>query len=147
MTVTLTPTEQTNVACFERFIEEGLNQRKIGAIADEICNGNIVMAAPGVPTIDGRLKGLDIFKFFTTSFVDAFPDIKCSLAHCIAQGDVVAVDVLYEGTHAKDFAGVPATHKYIKGGELWYMNFANGKIRDLRICEYGTPLRAMLLGE
>ncbi|NJK52699.1 MAG: ester cyclase [Leptolyngbyaceae cyanobacterium SU_3_3] len=143
----MTPTEERNIACFTRFIEEGLNQKKISNIADEFINGNIVMEAPGVPTMDGRLKGNDIFKFFTSSFVDAFPDVKCSMAHCIAEGDALAVDVLYEGTHTKEFAGVPATDKYIKGGELWYMLFANGKIRHLKICEYGTPLRAMLLGE
>lgn len=143
----MTQVEERNVACFQRFVEEGLNQKKIGQIADEIAATNLIMEAPGVPMIDGRLKGLDIFKFFTTTFIDSFPDVQCSMAHCIAEGDVVAVDILYEGTHAKEFAGVPATNKYIKGGELWYMQFANGKIRNLRICEYGTPLRAMLLGE
>jgi predicted ester cyclase len=142
----MTPTEQKNVACFNRFIEEGLNQRKIGEIDSEIVTQNLIMEAPGVPTIDGRMKGANIFHFFTTTFVDAFPDLKCSLAHCIAEGDIVAVDVLYEGTHAKEFAGVPATNKYIKGGELWFMHFNNGKICNLRICEYGTPLRAMLMG-
>lgn len=143
----MTPTEQKNVACFERFVEEGLNQKKVGDLIEELVTSNIIMEAPGVPMIDGRLNGKEIFRFFTTSFVDAFPDIKCSLAHCIADGDIVAVDILYEGTHAKEFAGVPATNKYIKGGELWYMHFNNGKISNLRICEYGTPLRAMLLGD
>jgi predicted ester cyclase len=143
----MTPVEQQNVACFDRFVEEGLNQRKIAEIADEIVNFNIIMEAPGVPTMDGRLKGYDIFKFFTSTFVDAFPDLKSSLASCIADGDVVAVDILYEGTQEKDFAGVSTSHRHIMGGELWYMRFNNGKISHLKICEYGTSLRSMLLGE
>lgn len=141
----MTPVEERNVACFNRFVEEGLNQKKIGSMVEEIVAHNLIMEAPGVPMMDGRLNGMEIFRFFTTAFIDAFPDVKCSLAHCISEGDVVAVDILYEGTHAKEFAGVPATNKYIKGGELWFMKFANGKIRHLRICEYGTPLRNMLL--
>jgi predicted ester cyclase len=136
---------EQNVLCFNRFVEEGLNKKQVLAIAQEICNPDLVLEAPGVPTEAGHKDGMEIFKQFAGGFVSAFPDVNCSLAYCVAEGETVAVDILYEGTHKKEFAGVPATNKYIKGGELWFVEFANGKMSHIRICEYGTPLRAMLL--
>ncbi len=142
----MTPVEERNVACFQRFIEEGLNQKKCASIVDDIVAQNLIMEAPTVPMIDGRLNGVAIFRVFTDAFLNAFPDVQCTLPYLIAEGDIVAADIAYEGTHRAEFAGVPATNRYIKAGELWYMHFANGKIRNLRICEYGTPLLALLKG-
>ena len=138
---------EQNQACFDRFIEEGLNQRKVLEIADEICNPDLVLEAPGVPTADGHKEGFAIFKQFAGGFVDAFPDIDCSLKYSIGEGEIIAFDIRYKGTHKKEFGGVPATNKFIDGGELWYVTFEGGKMKSIRICEYGTPLRLMLLAD
>jgi predicted ester cyclase len=139
------PYEQ-NLACFNRFVEEGLNQHKVLEIGDEICNPDLILEAPGVPTADGHKAGYDIFKVFASSFVGAFPDVVCTLKYSIGEGETIAFDIDYKGTHKKEFGGIPATNKYIEGGELWYVEFKGGKMQSIRICEYGTPLRDLLLG-
>ena len=135
---------ENNVNICNRFIEEGLNQGNILAVADELVNQDLALEAPGVPTADGHANGYEIFKFFVSTFTDAFPDLSCSLPYTIAEGDTVAMDIAYSGTHKKEFAGVPATDRFVEGGELWFVKFRDGKMAHIRICEYGTPLYAML---
>jgi predicted ester cyclase len=134
-----------NEAVVRRFVEEGINQQKIEAIHDEIAAPGLVLEAPGLPTAAGQANGYELFKQSVVGFVDAFPDVQCTIPFLVAEGDAVAADLAYHGTQEKDFAGVPATHEHVKGGELWFFEFEGGKIKSCRICEYGVPLRAALI--
>jgi predicted ester cyclase len=138
------PAEQ-NQKVFQRFVEEGLNKKNIEAIQAEICTPDIVLEAPGVPTAAGRAQGYELFKQAVLGFTDAFPDVQCRLPFLIAEGETVAADIDYHGHHEKDFQGVPASHEDVHGGELWFVEFQNGKMKNVRICEYGTPLRAAMI--
>ncbi len=134
-----------NVAVFQRFVEIGLNQKKLASISEEILAPDLVLEAPGIPTEDGKRNGKALFIQSVDAFVGAFPDVKVSMKYTAAEGDTVAVDLPYEGTHLKEFAGVAPTGLYIHGAELWFVEYQNGKMKNVRICEYGTPLRSMLL--
>ena len=136
---------EQNEAVIRRFVEEGLNQKNYEAIHDEICASDLVLEAPGVPTEAGKDNGNDLYKQSVLGFTDAFPDVQCDIPFLVAEGEAVAADLAYHGTHEKDFAGVPASHEHVKGGELWFFEFENGKIKSCRICEYGVPLRAALI--
>ena len=136
---------EQNAAVIRRFVEEGINQQKIEAIQAEICAPDMTIEAPGVPTAAGHANGYDIYLQSVIGFVGAFPDVQCTIPFLVAEGDAVAADLAYHGTHEKEFAGVPASHQHVKGGELWFFEFENGKIKTCRICEYGVPLRAALI--
>lgn len=138
--------EQQNIETIKKFIEVGLNQKKIDSIMAEICAPDVVLEAPGVPTAAGQANGYQIFREAVFGWTDAFPDVKVDTASLIVNGESGSFDVPYEGTQVKEFAGVPATNEKVKGAELWFVQFdGNGKFKNVRICEYGTPLRAALI--
>jgi len=136
---------EQNLEVFRRFVEVGLNGKDIMSISADICTPDLVLEAPGIPMAKGREQGLEVFNQSVKGFTDAFPDVQCTMPYLFAEGDTLAADIAYHGTHEQDFAGVPATHEHVKGGELWFVEFENGKMKLVRICEYGTPLRSALL--
>jgi predicted ester cyclase len=136
---------EQNAAVFRRFVEEGLNKKNINGIQAEICAPDLVLEAPGVPTQVGRDKGYEQFKLAVVGFTDAFPDVDCKLPYLIAEGETVAADIAYHGHHRKEFMGVAPSNEDVPGGELWFVEFQNGKMKNVRICEYGTPLRAAMI--
>ncbi len=136
---------EQNVAAFQRFIEVGLNQKNLLSISDELLAPDLVLEAPGIPTEVGKTDGKRQFEQSVIAFVEAFPDVKAYGKFVVAEGDTVSVDLPYEGTHKKEFAGVAATNVYIHGAELWFVEYENGKFKNVRICEYGVPLRSALL--
>jgi hypothetical protein len=130
---------------FRRFVDIGLNQNNIESIQAEICAPNLVLEAPGVPTPAGIAQGYELFKQSVLGFTGAFPDVKCTLPYLIAEGETVAADIAYHGHHENEFMGVPPSHEDVGGGELWFVDFQNGKMTNVRICEYGTPLRSAMI--
>ena len=58
----------------------------------------------------------------------------------ISKGNVVAVEILVEGTHTGEFLGIPATHKKIEIHAVWFIDFnEEGKIE--RVIDYWNELR------
>ena len=136
--------EEQAKAVFTRFVEQGLNKKNMMAIADEILAPDLVIEAPGVPAAAGRAKGKEIYIQSVLGFTGAFPDVECTIPYMVATGNSVAADLAYHGTHQGEFLGLAPTNKHIKAGELWYCKVVDGKITYVRICEYGTPLMALL---
>jgi predicted ester cyclase len=79
-------------------------------------------SAPGVPPTRDGLKQL------FTMYLKAFPDMKVSITHLVAEGDLVLIHHLTTGTHKGDFMGMPATGKAVKFDEMHLVRFANGKV-------------------
>ena len=136
---------EQNVAVFQQFVDVGLNKKDLMSIADKILAPDLVLEAPGIPTEAGKAQGKALFEQSVIAFVEAFPDVVCTMKYTLAEGETVAVDLPYEGTHKKEFAGVAPTGLYIHGAELWFVEYENGQMKNVRICEYGTPLRSLLL--
>jgi len=134
-----------NVAVFQRFVEIGLNQKNLPSIADEILAPDLILEAPGIPMEAGKTSGKAMFIQSVQGFVGAFPDVVATMKYTLAEDETVSVDLPYEGTHKGDFAGVAATNIFVKGAELWFVEYEGGKMKNVRICEYGTPLRTLLL--
>ena len=134
-----------NLKVFRRFVDEGLNNKNIAGIHAEICAPGLVLEAPGVPTQAGIAQGFAIFKQAVLGFTHAFPDVQCTLPYIVAEGETVAADISYHGHHENEFQGVPPSHQDVHGGELWFVEFQDGKMKNVRICEYGTPLRTAMI--
>ena len=136
---------EENKAAVRRFVDEGLNNKNIDGIMAELCTPDCTLEAPGVPTAAGHANGYQIFRDAVYNWTDAFPDVQVRLEHLLVDGDTVSFDLPNDGTHKKEFAGVPPTNEKSHGAELWFVECENGKFKHVRICEYGTPLRAALI--
>jgi len=138
--------EEQNIATIKKFVDVGLNQKSIDSILAEILNPAIALEAPGVPTAAGAAAGYQIFREAVFGWTDAFPDVQVDLASLIVNGESGSFDLPYHGTHTKEFAGVPPSNEVVYGAELWFVQFdGEGKFLNVRICEYGTPLRSAMI--
>jgi steroid delta-isomerase-like uncharacterized protein len=116
-------TEQ-NKQLVRRMVEELINQRKLDVI-EELFAPDFVeheQLPPGVPS------GRDGVKALFGMQHNAFPDLKATIEHLIAEGDHVVVHMRWEGTHEGDFAGIPPTGNSISNAVIDIMQINGGKI-------------------
>lgn len=66
-------------------------------------------------------------QFFET-FRTAFPDLKVSVEHMVADDDNVAIAYTITGTQQGEFMGIPATNRQISARGVQVARFENGKI-------------------
>jgi len=61
----------------------------------------------------------------------AFPDLKMTIEQQIAEGPWVATRVTYRGTHAGEFAGIPATGRRVVYAGTAMDRLENGKVAEM----------------
>ena len=61
----------------------------------------------------------------------AFPDLEMTIEQQIAEGPWVATRVTYRGTHAREFAGIPATGRRIEYAGTAMDRLENGKVVEM----------------
>ncbi|OBY26647.1 ester cyclase [Leisingera sp. JC1] len=67
-------------------------------------------------------------RIFTTSF----SDVEITLGEVLAEGDSVATQMIYRGTHTGEFLGVPASGKRVAVDEIQIMRIKDGMIVERR---------------
>ncbi|HVN14429.1 MAG TPA: ester cyclase [Anaerolineales bacterium] len=73
---------------------------------------------------------LDGFKRGASFLFNAFPDMRYTFLHLIAEGDMVAAYLKYSGTHLGQFGPFAPTGKIIPGLGTYYCRIADGKIAE-----------------
>ncbi len=119
-------TVEKNKAVTRRFLEEFKNQHKF-AVIDELFSptASIYLPAEGLP------EGPEGQKAIARGIFAAFPDVRVTLDHVIAEGDFVAERHTARATHKGEFMGVTATGKSIYWTENHFYRLENGRIREL----------------
>jgi len=115
-------TEQ-NKALVRQLVEEVINQGNISMI-DELLIPDFVEheeLPPGIP------PGREAPKVLFTMLRSAFPDIKATIEHLIAEGDEVVLHMTWTGTHEGEFMGIPPTGKRISINVIDILGIAEGK--------------------
>jgi steroid delta-isomerase-like uncharacterized protein len=112
-----------NKTVIRRVFNELVNQGNFEA-ASELLSADYVNHDLPAPA-----PGADGFKQVTMMFRTAFPDIVVTLDQEIAEGDRVATQGTFTGTHQGDFMGIPATGKRvsIKYIDIWRMEDGKGR--------------------
>ena len=114
---------EQNKALVRRLVEEVINQGNASVI-DELLIPDFVEheeLPPGIP------PGREAPKAMFTMLRSAFPDIKATIEHLVAEGDEVAVHMTWTGTHSGEFMGIPPTGKSISINVIDIMRIAEGK--------------------
>jgi len=115
-------TEQ-NKALVRQLVEEAINKGNISAI-DELLIPDFVEheeLPPGIP------PGREAPKVLFTMLRSAFPDLKATIEHLIAEGDEVVLHMTWTGTHEGEFMGIPPTGKRISINVIDILGIAEGK--------------------
>ena len=68
------------------------------------------------------------FRQLGQAMQNAFPDGKSTVEHLIAEGNKVACQITFRGTHTGEMMGIPATGKSVIISEMIVDRFADGKI-------------------
>ena len=114
---------EQNKALVRQLVEEGINQGNISVI-DELIIPDFVEheeLPPGIP------PGREAPKALFTMLCSAFPDIKATIEHLIAEGDEVVLHMTWTGTHKGEFMGIPPTGKSISINVIDILGIAEGK--------------------
>ena len=80
-----------------------------------------------VPAAPGPLEGLEAWRQFTGPFVEAFPDLRLTVEDIMAEGDMVAARVAFDGTHRGEFQGIPPTGKEVAFTSIEVNRVVDGK--------------------
>jgi steroid delta-isomerase-like uncharacterized protein len=104
------------------FVQEVLNKHNLTAL-DKYYSSNATQHNPNAG------QGTQGFKNFFVPFFLAFPDIRVTIEHILAENSVVLVFLNWTGTHKGEFQGIPATNKAInmRTADLFRIG-TNGKI-------------------
>jgi steroid delta-isomerase-like uncharacterized protein len=78
----------------------------------------------------GGVVGIDAIIAHSKSVRPVFPDMQVRFRQRVAEGDRVAVHVVWRGTHSAPFMGVPATGRTIEFEGMVFWRIAGSKIAE-----------------
>ncbi len=114
---------EQNKTLFRRFMEEAVNKGNLAAV-DELISPDFVEheeLPPGTP------PGREGVKAFVTVFRTAFPDLKATLSHLMAEDDMVVGRGTWTATHRGEFMGIPPTGKRVSFAVFDIVRIVDGK--------------------
>jgi len=121
-TQTQTQADQ-NKRTARKFIDEGLNKHDLG-IMDDFYAPDVTYHGPG-----GReLRGIDEMRTMVQGYLTAFPDLRMTVLHQIAEDDLVATVWRAFGTNDGPMGEIPATHKSAEVSGQVIARFKGGKV-------------------
>lgn len=79
---------------------------------------------------DEDVTGIENFREWVSSDLSVFPDLRFTIVDSIAEFNKVATAWFLEGTHTKEFRGIPATHKRFETVGMNVFHFEGNKIKE-----------------
>lgn len=118
---------EQNKALVRRF-GEAMNARQLDLL-DEIVAPDFVRHCQATPGVD--VRSLQAFKAFLRDDTATFPDSVQTLRHVVAEGDLVAVWVTYEGTQRGPMGPFPASGKRMRLDFGAFFRVEGGKLAEM----------------
>jgi len=81
-------------------------------------------------TIPDQVPGLAGFKQWMATARCSFPDLRGTVEHVVAEGDLVAGRVIWRGTQAGLFAGVAPTDQFVAFEAYHIARFEGGRVTE-----------------
>jgi steroid delta-isomerase-like uncharacterized protein len=78
----------------------------------------------------GQAEGKQGAKEFIGQMLEAFPDLDVEVETQLAEGDMVAAEIVMTGTQQAEFAGIPATGRRISVHVMDMGRVRDGKFSD-----------------
>jgi steroid delta-isomerase-like uncharacterized protein len=130
-----TTSPEANIAVI-RAMQDAFNAGDLDAIVGRLAPDFVINLAE----LPEPMRGRDAWRQNAESMRRAFPDVHVRIEDIIAAKDRVAVRLKISGTHAGDFAGIPATGRSIDYISHEFYRVADGIITEEWICSDMTTL-------
>ena len=82
-----------------------------------------------------------------TNWKDAFPDLQFEVEGIVVERDQAAVRVVYRGTQAKEWKGIPAAERTVEVREMMFFRFDDERIAEVWEVADEHDLRRQLAGD
>lgn len=112
-----------NKATYTQMVEEVFNKGNL-AFFDQVTSPTFVEHEQMPPGISQDRDGC---KKFFQAIRTGFPDIHVTIDHMVAEGDLVAAHLTWNGTHKGEFMGVPATGHQVTFDAMDFVRCKDGK--------------------
>jgi len=121
---------ERNKLLVRRFVDEMWNEGALD-VADEVLAADYI-EHPSTPDEAKPAEpcGPEGMKRFVRMFRHAFPDMKFSVEHMVAEGDKVAIHLVGRGTHLGELHGMAPTGRPVRIGGAAIHRIENGKIAE-----------------
>ncbi len=118
------PTEDDRKAVYRRIIG-AINAGNFDAL-DALFAADMVDHNP----VPGQVPGLAGFKQWMATARRSFPDLRGTVEHVLAEGELVAGRVTWRGTQAGEFAGAAPTGQFVAFEAYHIARFEGGKVAE-----------------
>jgi predicted ester cyclase len=118
------PTDE-NKAIVRRYIEEAVVKGNL-AIIDELMSPHY--RNPMMPSAAAPGSGAERYKQAVASTRAAFPDMDVTFDCMIAEGDLVAYETTWQGTHRGTWRGIAPTGKRVAWRATCFRRVVDGKV-------------------
>ncbi|HTX68856.1 MAG TPA: ester cyclase [Thermoleophilia bacterium] len=115
-----------NAGLVRRVYEEGWAYGSTEVFADAFAETHVVHWHD-IPPSDQKRTVNELVRI-VRAYRAAFPDLRVSLDHLVAQGDHVAVQVTFAGTHTGEYEGFAPTGIASSFTDMQVMRLAGGRI-------------------
>jgi steroid delta-isomerase-like uncharacterized protein len=105
---------------------EAYNDRDIQQVEADVLAPGYVAHTPAAP---GPMDS-EAWSQVTAAFIEAFPDIRFTVADIFSTGEKVAARVAFHGTHRGEFHGIPPTDKEVAFSEITIDRVVDGKVEE-----------------
>lgn len=113
----------TNGQIVHRIVDRAWNEQDFDGLDDAIAPGATFHFRGATHPTD-----LDDLKSLVAAWHEAFPDFHMTAHETVAEGDLVAVRLIYTGTHLGPWKGRPASGARIEVDEMLFFQFEDGRI-------------------
>lgn len=120
-------TESENKALIHRWFEEVWNQGR-EEIIEELRAPDAVGFGLGETPV--AVLGASGFKVFYRNLRSSLPDLRVTVEHLVAEGDMVAARIQVEGTHMGPGLGVPPTGQSVRFSGMLIARISGGRITE-----------------
>jgi len=123
----MNPTMEDNKDVVRRF-GEAMNSRQLHLL-DEIVASDFVRHCQATPEV--TIRNLEQFKEFLRQEAAVYPDSIQTIKHLLAEGDMVAVWVTYEGTQTGQMGPFPPSGRRMRVDFGAFLRVEHRKIAEL----------------
>lgn len=135
--------EHDNKQIIRRLYEDGWGKGDLEVIERTFAQAHVLHWNDLKPADQHRTA--EEVKQIVRAYRSAFPDLQVTVNHLVAEGDRVAVQVTFVGTHTGEYEGFKPTHKKSSFTDMQIVRLQGGQIVESNLASGGLSYFSSIL--